>query len=111
MPFVTTLTFKSGDRELLDEVVGGIKEDGARKGVELKGPHPEPPTELRVPQYRGLDPDGDRFDAWSYTVYTRTIAVIGHDQFARSVAGREFPRPIHVEVEVEQRSQAGGGAV
>ncbi|MFB6308797.1 MAG: 30S ribosomal protein S10 [Haloarculaceae archaeon] len=107
MPFVTKLTLESGDRHRLDEVVADIKEDAARKGVELKGPHPQPPDELRVPQSKTLGPGGG-FESWHYTVYTRTIEIIGHEDFARSVTQSDFPPSIHVEAEVEQRQQAGG---
>lgn len=103
MPFVTKLTLQSGDRRTLDDVVDGIKERAERKGVELKGPHPQPPLELRVPQAMRLSPDGPRFESWDYTVYVRTIEVVGHDAFARSVAEESFPEGIHVEVEIEQR--------
>src|SRR6056297_2913367 len=105
MPFVTKLTLKSGDRHRLDDVVDTIKESAARKGVELKGPHPHPPDELRVPQLKELVNEHSRFEPWQYTVYHRTIEIVGHDEFARSVAGREFPDGVHVSAEVEQRGQ------
>jgi ribosomal protein S10 len=108
MPFVTTLTLESGDRRRLDEVVDGIKQRAARKGVELKGPHPRPPEDYRVPQSKTLGPGADRFESWGYTVYTRTIEIVGYQGFARDVAGREYPDGIHVSAEVEQRRQAGG---
>ncbi|MFB6074515.1 MAG: 30S ribosomal protein S10 [Haloarculaceae archaeon] len=107
MPFVTRLTLQSGDRHRLDEVVDGIKERAARKGVELKGPHPRPPDHLRVPQSKTLGPGDRRFESWDYTVYTRTIEIVGYEAFARSVAGRQYPPGIHVQAEVEQRSQLG----
>ncbi|MCU4717993.1 uS10/mL48 family ribosomal protein [Halapricum hydrolyticum] len=109
MPFVTKLTFESGDRHLLEEVVREIKADAARKGVEHKGPHPQPPDDIRVPQSKTLLDTGGEFDAWNYTVYTRTIEIVGHDEFARSVAGRDLPAAISVEVEVEQRRGQGHG--
>jgi ribosomal protein S10 len=105
MPFVTKLTLESGDRHRLEDVVTMIKETAARKGVELKGPHPHPPDELRVPQSKRLVDDGDRFQPWNYTVYTRTIEIVGHDEFARSVAERDFPDGVHVSAEIEQRRQ------
>ncbi|MFB6085073.1 MAG: 30S ribosomal protein S10 [Halorientalis sp.] len=105
MPFVTKLTLESGDRHRLEDVVTTIKETAARKGVELKGPHPHPPDELRVPQLKSLVDDGDRFQPWAYTVYTRTIEIVGHDEFARSVAERDFPDGVHVTAEIEQRRQ------
>jgi len=106
MPFVTKLTLESGDRHLLDDVVATIKEAAARKGVEFKGPHPEPPDDLRVPQSKTLVGDAE-FDSWGYTVYTRTIEIVGHDDFARSIAHRDFPDGIHVAAEIEQQRQMG----
>jgi len=102
MPFVTKLTFTSGDRRLLDDVVDGVKAAAERKGVELKGPHPQPPTDHRVPQSKRLAADGGSFEPWKYTAYTRIVEVHGHDDFARSVAGDDYPDRIHVEAEIEQ---------
>jgi len=107
MPFVTKLTLESGDRRGLDDVVDRIKEEAARKGVEFKGPHPDPPDELAVPQSALLVADGDHFPAWRYTVYRRSIEIVGHDEFARSVAERDFPDGVYVSAEIEQRSQLG----
>jgi len=106
MPFVTRLTLQSGDGDRLEAVVGDIKDRAERKGVELKGPHPEPPTRHSVPQYRGLPGDGT-FDPWSYTVYTRVVEIVDHNEFAREVAEREFPDSIHISADIEQFSQAG----
>ncbi|MDS0277217.1 uS10/mL48 family ribosomal protein [Halomicroarcula sp. S1AR25-4] len=110
MPFVTTLTLTSGDRHRLDDVVADIKERAERKGVELKGPHPKSPDELRVPQSKTLGPDGGRFDPWNHTVYTRTIEIVGYETFARSVTEEAFPDGVHVDVGVEQRTQLGSGS-
>jgi len=107
MPFVTTLTFESGDRHLLEDVVEGIKADAARKGVEFKGPDPQPTTHLGVPQSKHLLAEGERFETWDYTVFTRTIRIVGHDEFAREVAGRDLPDAVSIGVEVDQ--QHGGG--
>ena len=107
MPFVTKLTLTSGNRPVLDEVVDDIKATAARKGVELKGPHPQPPTDIRVPQAKRLHPDGGTFDPWTYTAYTRTIEIVGHDEFARSIAEREFPQGVQVEAEIEQVRNPG----
>jgi len=109
MPFVTKLTFTSGDRHLLDDVVDDVKTRAERKGAELKGPHPEPPTDHRVPQSKRLAADGGEFEPWNYTAYTRTIEIVGHDEFARSVAGEGYPSPIHVEAEINQTRQLGQG--
>lgn len=108
MPFVTRLTFESGDGDLLTDVVEEIKASAERKGVELKGPHPKPPTHRRVPQYKHLAGDGT-FDAWRYTVYTREIEIVDHNEFARDTAGQEYPDSIHLSVDVEQFSQTGSG--
>ncbi|MCL7418965.1 MAG: uS10/mL48 family ribosomal protein, partial [Halalkalicoccus sp.] len=72
-----------------------------RKGAELKGPHPSPPSDYRVPQSKRLD-DGETFEPWSYTVYTRTIEIVGHDEVARGVMDRSLPAGVHLGVEVEQ---------
>jgi len=102
MPFVTKLTFESGDRHLLDDVVDDVKARAERKGVELKGPHPQPPTDHSIPQAKRLAADGGAFEPWRYTVYTRTVEIVGHDEFARDVASDSYPSRIHVEAEIEQ---------
>jgi ribosomal protein S10 len=107
MPFVTRLTLQSGDRESLERVVTDIKERANRKGVEMRGPNPEPLQERRVPIQKRLDADGDAFDPWHYTVYVRTITIVGHDGFARDVAGDFYPAGIHLEADVEQVRSAG----
>lgn len=116
MPFVTTLTFQSGDRAVLDRVVTDIKENAARKGAQLKGPHSKPPRDFSVPQFGRL-PAGDhsdestedlrRFDAWRYTVHTRTMEIIGYDEFARAVADRAYPPGVHVGVEIHRVKASG----
>jgi ribosomal protein S10 len=110
MPFVTTLTLTSGDREQLDETVTEIKQRAERKGVELKGPRQGSRTELRVPQSKTLGPDGGRFDPWDHTVFTRSIDIVGHDAFARSVTERGLPEGIHLEISVERKTPPGSGA-
>ncbi|WP_435076079.1 30S ribosomal protein S10 [Halococcus sp. AFM35] len=102
MPFVTKLDLTSGDRGALDRVVEDVKETAARKGVEFGGPHAGQPRQQRAPQSKRLSTTGGRFSDWTYTVYSRTIEIVGHDEFARSVAGGEFPAGVHVEVEIEQ---------
>ncbi len=106
MPFVTKLRLQSGDRAALDGVVTDIKETAERKGAELKGPHPMPPDNLRVPQHAGVDTE-KTFESWEYTVYTRTIEIVGHDEFARAVAEWSYPDSVHVTAEVEQLRQTG----
>ena len=107
MPFVTTLEFTSGDRQLLDDVVNDLKALAERKGVELKGPHPQPPTGISVPQSALLSADGPTFEDWHYTVYRRTIEVVGHDEFAGEVASETYPPRVHVKAEIEQRTRTG----
>jgi small subunit ribosomal protein S10 len=103
MSFVTRLTFTSGDRATLDDVVGDVKDAARRKGVELNGPHATPPENLRVPLHRTVA--GERaFTEWSYTVYARRVDVVGHQAFAQSLAKRSYPDGVHVAVEVEQQS-------
>jgi ribosomal protein S10 len=106
MPFVTRLTLESGDGDLLDSVVAEIKERAERKGVELKGPHPRPPSKHSVPQYKRVGVD-ETFGDWNYTVYTREIEIIDHNEFAREVTEREFPDRIHITADIEQFSQTG----
>ena len=106
MPFVTKLALHSGDGDALEGVVTDIKERAERKGVELKGPHAKPPSRLRVPQYKRADA-ADTFGEWDYTVYRRTIEIIGHDEFARAVAERSYPDSVHVTAEIEQVRTAG----
>jgi ribosomal protein S10 len=101
MSFVTHLTFQSGDRRALESVVEDIKATARRKGVQLKGPHAHPPKELRVPQYTTVAAE-EAFEPWDYTVYEREIDIVGHDEFAREVAGWDLPPGIHVSAEVEQ---------
>jgi small subunit ribosomal protein S10 len=107
MPFLTRLTFSSGDVDRLDSVVSEVKTRAERKGVQLKGPHAEPPSTYNVPQHRGIGQG--TFDAWQYTVYTRVIEVVDHNEFARQVAGREYPDSIHLTADVEQFSRVGDG--
>ncbi|WP_336134791.1 uS10/mL48 family ribosomal protein [Natronomonas amylolytica] len=107
MPFVTTLTLQSGDRNVLERIVGNIKTRAERKGVELRGPHAESPHDASIPQSKRLSASGPRFRSWNYTVYTRTMEVVGHDEFARNVAGQEFPPGIHLDVDVERVSAPG----
>jgi small subunit ribosomal protein S10 len=102
MPFVTKLALTSGDRGALDRTVSEIKETAARKGVEFGGPHASQPRQQRAPQSKRLSTAGGRFSDWTYTIYSRTIEIVGHDEFARSVAGGEFPAGVHVEIDVEQ---------
>ncbi|MEF8936797.1 uS10/mL48 family ribosomal protein [Halobacteriaceae bacterium SHR40] len=106
MPFVTRLTLQSGDGELLDSVVSDIKDRAERKGVELKGPHPKPPSRHSVPQYKRVGVD-ETFESWDYTVYTRVIEIIDHNEFARNVAEQEFPPRIHITADIEQFNQTG----
>ncbi|MFC7203709.1 uS10/mL48 family ribosomal protein [Haloferax namakaokahaiae] len=106
MPFVTKLTFQSGDKTVLDRIVGDLKQHVEKKGAECRGPHADQPKRLNIPQYRSLSP-GDEFPAWDYTVYTRRLEIHGADEVARSVTQRAFPDSVHVEVEVEQKKPLG----
>lgn len=106
MPFVTRLTLKSGDGERLESVVEDIKARAERKGVELKGPHPKPPDRQTVPLHKGCT-DEEMFDTWEYTVYTRTIEIVDHNEFARDVTQGEYPDSIHIAADIEQFNQAG----
>lgn len=107
MTFVTTLRFTSGDRHVLDGVVDDIKQTARRKGVQLKGPHSKPPGNIRVPQSKCPGRDDEMFAPWTYTLYTRTIHIIGHSDFARATAGRDFPDDLHIEADVDRITETG----
>lgn len=100
MPFVTRLTFQSGDGDRLASTVATIKRRAEQKGVELKGPHAEPPTQYSVPQHKGMPGTGE-FEPWQYTVYSRVLEVINHNEFVRELTGRDYHDSIHVSVEVD----------
>jgi ribosomal protein S10 len=105
MSFVTRLTLESGDRAALDSVVDDIRKTVSRKGAKMKGPHSDPPAQMRVPLQKSVGTD-DAFGNWQYTVYKRTVELVGHDDLARAIADWDFPSSVHVEVEVENvRSQ------
>ena len=105
MPFVTRLTLRSGDGDRLESVVSDLKRRAERKGVELRGPHADPPARYRVPQHKGVDQG--RFDPWTYTVYTRVVEIVDHNEFARELAAREYPDSIHVTANIKQFQQTG----
>jgi ribosomal protein S10 len=108
MTFVTTLRLESGDRTVLDRVVGNIRSITERKGAKMKGPHTTPPEKLSVTLYRSTTGDGDaEFGRWNYTVYSRTIELVGHEQLARQITEWDFPRSVKVEVEVDRRAGMG----
>lgn len=102
MTFVTKLRFTSSDPHTLDDVADDIKRTAQQKGVEMKGPHSKPPENIRVPQSKRLDANTESFASWTYTIYTRTIHIMGHDEFARATAGRDFPDDIHVAIDVDR---------
>ena len=107
MPFVTTLTLQSGDRDGLDALTDEIRSFAERKGAEFKGPHTSPPQHVHVPLYDRLaDPDR-RVWRWDYTVYQRRIEIVGHDEVARAIADWKFPAGVHVEAAVSQVHSAG----
>lgn len=106
MPFVTTVSLQSGDRAALDAVVEEVRETARRKGIELKGPHTAPAIERHAPLYWELQGDSP-FGTWDYAVYERTIRIVGHQEIARQIAGREFPESVRVEVDVERARSAG----
>ncbi|WP_132057707.1 uS10/mL48 family ribosomal protein [Halorussus amylolyticus] len=106
MTFVTRIRLQSGNRPALEQVVDEIRTTAERKGAELRGPHSAPPSDLRVPQYKTTDGDESRqFRSWDYTVYTRQMEIVGHNDVARKVAEFDFPQGVHVEVELEQIEQ------
>lgn len=106
MTFVTRIRLQSGNRPALEHVVDQIRSTAERKGAELRGPHSAPPDRLRVPQYKSTTGDQSRqFRSWDYTVYTRQLEIVGHNDVARRVAEFDFPEGVHVEVELEQIEQ------
>lgn len=108
MAFVTKLTLQSGDRAVLDSLVADIETAAERKGADVRGPHPEPPRTLRVPLQKRLEDDASSFDAWAYTVYTRTMEIVGHDEVTRQITtGTNFPDSVRVEAAVETVSAPG----
>ncbi|PSP55977.1 30S ribosomal protein S10 [Halobacteriales archaeon QS_1_67_19] len=106
MTFVTRIRLQSGNRPALERVVDRIRTTAERKGAELRGPHSAPPEQLRVPQYKSTAGDETRqFQSWDYTVYTRQLEIVGHNDVARRVTEFDFPDGVHVEVELEQIEQ------
>ncbi len=103
MTFITKILLQSGNRPVLDNVVSDIRKLAGRKGADLRGPHSDPPERHRVPQYKTLSGDrGQQFRSWDYTVYTRRLEIVGHNDVSRRVAQMDFPPGIRVEVELEQ---------
>lgn len=107
MPFVTTITLKSGDRQALDTTVSEIRDTAERKGIELKGPHSRPPQTYRVPLFESLTDDGNEINVWEYTVFERVIQISGHNETVRQFADWEFPPSIQVEVTVDRVRSIG----
>lgn len=100
MSFVTRLTYRSGDGDRLASTVERIKHRAERKGVQLKGPHAEPPTHHSVPQHKGM-PGTGAFEPWQYTVYSRVIEVVDNTGFVRKLSEQEYHDSIHLTVEVD----------
>ncbi|WP_458184927.1 30S ribosomal protein S10 [Haladaptatus sp. NG-WS-4] len=102
MTFITKILLQSGNRPVLDKVVSEIRSMVERKGAELRGPHSDPPERKRVPQYKTLSGDESKqFRSWEYTVYTRKMEIIGHNDVARRLTDMEFPPGIRVEIELD----------
>jgi ribosomal protein S10 len=106
MTFRTRLALESGDRDALQEIVRELRSMAEQKGAELKGPHSPPTSTLQVPQHKALDGD-ERFADWEYTVYSRELEIVGHEDLAREITKREFPESIHVEAEIKPVSPLG----
>jgi ribosomal protein S10 len=107
MTFVTKLRFCSGNREALETVVDDLKRLLGRKGADCKGPHSDPPTDYRVPQYRNLSTTESEFDPWRYTVYSRRMEIHGSARIAREVGHMDFPDDVRVEIEVDRQRPVG----
>lgn len=106
MPFVTTLTLQSGDRTALESVVTEIRESATRKGVELKGPQTPPPITCRAPLFWDLQGEQSA-GTWEFSVYERTMQIVGHQEIARRFAGWDLPDSVRAEVEVDQVRSVG----
>ncbi|MFB6174249.1 MAG: 30S ribosomal protein S10 [Halobacteriales archaeon] len=106
MPFVTTLTLRSGDRTALEAAVEEIRTLAERKGIELKGPHTEPPRSVEAPLYRDLS-GGGPMGTWGYTVYERRFELVGREEIARQIAGMGFPSSVRIEVDVDRIRSTG----
>jgi len=102
MPFVTTLTLRSGDRTALDAVVEDIRELARRKGIELEGPHTNPTVECQAPLYWDIQGEGSTLGTWDYAVYERTVRIVGREEIARRIAAQGVPESVRVEVAVER---------
>ncbi len=107
MPFVTTITLKSGDRQALDTIVSEIRDSAERKGIELKGPHSRPPQTYRVPLFESLTDTTTETSVWEYIVYERELQISGHNETVRQVTDWEFPPSIQVEVTVDRVRSIG----
>ena len=101
MTYRTKLRLQSGDRVVLEQTVKDIKQFVSRKGAQMKGPHPRPPETVSVPIPKRIDGLHGEFAPWTYTIYSRDIEIIGHDEVAKDVATRVFPASLYVTVEVE----------
>lgn len=107
MTFVTRIRLQSGNRPALERVVEQIQSTAERKGAELRGPHSDPSKRLNVPQYKTTSgDDSGTFRSWDYTVYTRQLEIVGHNDVARRATKMDFPSGVHIEVEVEQVEMA-----
>ena len=102
MTFVTRLTLRSGDRNSLDKTMENLKRSAEKKGIRVRGPHTPSPQTYRAPQYRRMDDIEKKFPPWEYNVYERWIEISGYDESIRRITDVDFPKGVHVEVEVLQ---------
>lgn len=107
MPFITTVTLKSGDRQTLDAIVKEMRDAAERKGIELKGPHSRSPQSYRVPLFESLSNTNTETGVWDYTVFERVIQLSGHNETVRQFMDWEFPPSIQVEVSVDRVRSIG----
>ncbi|MFB6187175.1 MAG: 30S ribosomal protein S10 [Halobacteriaceae archaeon] len=99
------ITLKSGDKQTLERVVTNLKDQAQRKGIEVKGPHTDPPVEYQLPLFECLDASAAKyFDQWTYTVYSRRLQISGHNENLRDLLDQQFPESIKVELELDQPS-------
>ena len=99
MPFVTKISFSSGDRDVLAETAEKIQTLLDKKGGEYNGPHPIPAETVTVPLYQQLRV-GEEFSSWRYSVFRRVIEIHGSNNIARDVLAQTFPDSLHVAVEI-----------
>ena len=73
MPFVTKISFSSGDRDVLAETVERIRTLLDKKGADYNGPHSIPAETVTVPLYQQLRV-GEEFSSWEPVIEKSTMS-------------------------------------